>query len=129
MVMYRNHFIFCALLMMPALPTLVRANDNNTHNVRCFLATAQLSGSTDKNIATIGWGASLFFAGKIYGSNPNIDLLDAARQELPAMTTEVTKALLVECGAEMQGRGNQISAAGQGLINDAVKQSGSTAPE
>jgi len=65
--------------------------------------------------------SALFFAGKIFGRDPDIDLAAAMRAETPKLDRDAIKAVLVDCGAELKGRGEQIRAAGAELKNDSQR--------
>ena len=85
------------------------------HNVQCFIATSTLSASSDKSQSSAGLMGAIFFAGKIFGSDPNVDLTAAVRAQSSKLTQNQINSLLAECGTEMKARGNEITAAGQAL--------------
>ena len=91
------------------------------HDVQCFLATALLASSPEKDKKTMGLFASMYFAGQIYGRDPQIDLLAAARAGVPLLTPDNLKALYTSCGQELSSRGKEISAVGEILTKDAAK--------
>ncbi len=85
------------------------------HNVQCFIATSTLAASSDKSQSSAGLMAAVFFAGKIFGSDPNVDLAAAVRAQASKLTQKQVNSLLAECGSEMRSRGVEITAADQAL--------------
>lgn len=110
-----------ALVVGIASPSLAQIRAPKTvHHVRCFIALASLTQSSDETVRGIGMMGSMFFAGQIFGSEPNIDLKSVTRAQVPSMTPATMKALQVECGQEMQNRGKEISAVGEALKQEAI---------
>lgn len=85
------------------------------HNLQCFLAVSTLSSSRDPAHKTMGSMGALFFAGQVFGADPDVDLVVALKAEASTLQDEMIKPLLVECGREMSARGKQIQAAGAAL--------------
>ena len=90
-----------------------------SHDIQCFIVTSSLIGNKDQSINVIGLVSSSFFAGKIFGENPDIDLVVAIKAQAILMKPENNKNLLGECGAEMTTRGKQMSVAGQTIVDEA----------
>lgn len=91
------------------------ATSAGNHDLQCFIAASQIALSNDQDTKSQGLIASMFFAGKIFGANPSIDLKAALATETDRMAKLDMQALLKECGAEMKSRGDQIQVAGQAL--------------
>jgi hypothetical protein len=103
-------------------PAVARADDVAvTHSVQCLLVVSSLATSQDAQAKLVGMMATNFFAGMIFGAAPDIDLTTAMRHEAPLLDDTKAKALLAQCGGEMKGRGDQITAAGQALQADAAR--------
>lgn len=65
----------------------------------------------DKQAATVG---AVYFAGKLYGRNPNIDLTAALRGAEDEVGNNL-KAELTRCGAELTTMGTAMTTAGNAL--------------
>ena len=52
-----------------------------------------------------GEAASLFFMGKLYGRNPDYDMVAAAKPYLTTLDEARIRTLLTECGTELSQRG------------------------
>jgi len=85
------------------------------HDIRCFLAVSTLLETQDKDMHEAGLAATNFFAGKIFGTAPDIDLTAAFKREASALTDAGIKTLMGECGREMEARGDQLTQAGNAL--------------
>ncbi len=85
------------------------------HSARCLIVVASLASSEDATLKMSGLMGSLFFAGQIFGAEPNIDLTSLMKREAVDIDERRTKELLVQCGGELQQRGGEISAAGEAL--------------
>jgi hypothetical protein len=97
------------------------------HDVRCFIVASVIMGGAkdgDAKAMTAGMMAALYFAGKIYGANAEIDLLAALEAELIRMPKVDLAALRKECGEEMRVHGDEIQTAGKAL--QAKEQLGSS---
>lgn len=91
------------------------ATGSANHDLQCFMAASQVALSDDQDTKSKGMMASLYFAGKIFGANPSIDLKAALAAEVERMEKVDMAALLKACGEEMETRGAQIQAAGDAL--------------
>lgn len=105
--------ILCASLATAASAAAPAAAGN--HDVQCFIAASQVALSDDQDTKTKGMIASMFFAGKIFGAHPSINLKAALAAEAGRMDKIDMQGLLKECATEMQTRGDQIQAAGDAL--------------
>lgn len=111
---------------LSAAPAPIHAQDTAVaHYVQCFVATSTLAESEDPAIKFAGLLAANFYAGHIFGKTPDIDLTAALRREAPLLGDARIRSLLVECGAEMEARGKQITAAGQ-AVEDEARRDGPT---
>lgn len=119
--MTRRNIRLAAALAIAGIfvPAAARADDESTsHDVQCFLVTSMLVQSDNERERSAGLMGALFFAGKIFGSDPYIDLAAATRAELPFLTASRRESLRAECGAEMTSRGGDITEAGEGLEDE-----------
>jgi hypothetical protein len=110
--------ICSAIAALTVVPMPVQAqptSDETTHNIQCSIAVSLLTEKTDPQLKIAGLMGSMFFAGKIFGTNPKIDLPSALQRESPKLDANKMKDLLNECGSEMKLRGEQIKMAGQVL--------------
>ena len=106
--------IVAVSLSAPA--TAQTAAERQAHAVQCLLAMSAANGAatdaTAEGAAKIGM---LFFAGEVFGMDPNVDLTAAARAQLPGLSRSKLQSLIPLCGAEMHARQRQISAIGPAL--------------
>lgn len=88
-----------------------------TYYAKCMVVAAQLATSDDPTTKASGGITFLFYAGHIFGADPNIDLEPLLVREAIALTKspEESRALAVQCGSEMGKRGEQIQAAGESI--------------
>jgi hypothetical protein len=113
------------IALAPTQPALAQPlSPAAEHDVQCFLASLALVNADDQNLKNAGSMGTMFFAGELFGADPNVDLAAAVKTEAPKMTPDLLKQLLPQCGAEMTQRGNQITAAGEAL----KPSSGATSP-
>ena len=88
----------------------------SAHDLQCFIATSSLAdGSNDAAITSNGMMAAMYFAGKLYGASPHIDITAALDAESDKMTAVDMGTLLKECGAELETHGHEIEAAGRAM--------------
>jgi len=103
------------LAALVAAPLHAATKTDVGHDIRCFLAVSTLLDSPDKDMHEAGLAATNFFAGKIFGAAPDVDLTSAFRREADALTDTGIKSLLGECGGEMEARGDQLTRAADAL--------------
>ena len=116
--------VLLAVLTVPAFAQ-DRAADRS-HALQCLIATSSLAGSGDKNAEAVGVIASMYFAGKVFGQDPTIDLTAAIKEEAAKLDGDSLRRLLVQCGAEMSERSKQMKAAGQALVEESKQPKRST---
>lgn len=85
------------------------------HSVRCMVVLSRLDQGRDPTFRNLGLIGGMFFAGKAFGADPDLDLSAAAREEARDLSTADVKTALRECGAELQKRSKDLSGAGQAL--------------
>jgi hypothetical protein len=105
-----------ALGAVVGVPASVQVQESGVKgDLQCFIANTQLQGSPDPQIRTIGMMGGMFFAGKIFGAVPDIDLEAALEKVAREVSTTTPQQTLQRCGKEMEQRGNQIQAVGRKL--------------
>jgi hypothetical protein len=108
--------------LAPAAPALAQTlSDATRHDLRCFMASSLLAASTDPSLKTTGAVIAAFFAGKVFGAAPDIDLPAAMKAEAATLTPAAAKGLLMDCAAEFKTRAGQINAAGAAIQGGAAK--------
>ena len=90
-----------------------------TDDLRCLLLVRELIGSGNAEQKESGTKAALYFAGKLLGREPGLDLSAAAMTEIVAMKTMDRQAGYRRCGAELQLAGVKLQAAGAALASAA----------
>ena len=85
------------------------------HDVRCFLALSTLADSKVASEHQTGILGAMYFAGKLFGANPNIDLTAALKAEAATVTEADMAQAFPACGDEMATRGGQMQAASAAL--------------
>ena len=88
-------------------------------DLKCFGAISQLAISDDAETKSVGMMGSVFFAGKIFGANPDIDLNAALLSVAQSLEPEDMSQLFERCGAELTRRGKQVEAAGDYVMKNA----------
>ena len=86
-----------------------------SHDLQCLVLAGTMANSDDEKTKVGAMMASMFFAGKVFGATPSIDLKTALEAEAGHLAKVDPQALAKECGGEMQTRGAQIEAAGSAL--------------
>ncbi|HET8612590.1 MAG TPA: hypothetical protein VFL92_07475 [Sphingomonas sp.] len=114
--------ILAASASAAAPTTAANVSPAVAHNVQCLLAMGAVSQSpsVDENGKDQALRASMFFAGEVFGGDPDIDLTAAARAEAPKLDDSTIASLQAQCVEELKKRGAQISAAGDALEQDSV---------
>jgi hypothetical protein len=110
-----------AAMMLPGVASAQGDDPAIRHAARCLIVVASLTANQDATLKMSGLMGSFFFAGQIFGAQPDIDLTRLMTREATAMDESQTKALLVQCGEELKQRGGQVTAAGQALSALAAK--------
>lgn len=100
--------------VLVAVPPASQSSPYNG-DLECLVAVTQLTASNDEAAKSAGLLGSMFFAGKIFGAQPDIDLDQSLLQAAKRIKPEQISSLLKRCGSEMQERGDQIQAAGRFL--------------
>ena len=85
------------------------------HDLQCLMAMSKLSQSTEQQAQIAGTMGMLYFAGKVFGANPSVDIGVALQTEATLAKGTDMDPLVKECGTEMQSRGQQLEAAGKAL--------------
>lgn len=96
-------------------PATAKIALTRTEDLRCLLLVSELIGTGTAEQKEAGTKAALYFAGKILGREPGLDLTAAAKTEIVAMEKIDRQAGYQRCGAELQLIGVKLQAAGAGL--------------
>jgi hypothetical protein len=104
------------LIVAAAAAAAHPAASSESHDLQCMVLAGKIAASDDEQARTNGLMASMYYAGKIFGSHPSIDLKAALEAEVDRMAKVDIAALAKACGGEMQARGAQMQAAGQALV-------------
>lgn len=99
----------------PVAPAKGRIAITRTEDLRCLLLVSELVGTGNAEQKEAGTKAALYFAGKLLGREPGLDLTAVAKTEIVAMETFDRKAGYQRCGAELQLTGAKLQAAGAAL--------------
>ena len=84
-------------------------------DLQCLMVMSKLSQGTDQQAQVAGTMGVLYFAGKVFGANPSVDIGAALQTEAAQAKGTDMDALVRECGTEMQSRGQQLETAGKAL--------------
>jgi hypothetical protein len=82
---------------------------------------SELVGAGDAAQKEAGTKAALYFAGKLLGREPGLDLSAVAKTEIVAMEKIDRQAGYTRCGAELQLTGVKLQAAGAALATMITK--------
>ena len=121
--------IRCTLIALYMLGIPVRAATSvacdipapNLRDVNCLIVAALLGDSTDEKQRAGAVWVSAYFAGKLYGADPNYDLLSSIRNQMPKLDDAALAALQLDCMKEVQSRVAELSAVGDALVKDKTK--------
>lgn len=103
----------------PVAPANATIAITRKDDLRCLLLVSELVGSGNAEQKESGTKAALYFAGKLLGREPGLDLSAAAKTEFAAMETMDRNAGFRRCGAELQLAGVKLQAAGAALASTA----------
>lgn len=106
------------ILMLAAgavVPASASSRPAVAHAVDCFLAIQSLADSRDPKVRAMGKTGAMFFAGQIFGADPRIDLGKVATAEALTLSEARIAELRLECGRELQARGQQMESAGAAM--------------
>ena len=113
-----------AFALLSAMPLAAQTNSvastgriavTRAEDLRCLLLVSELVGSGNAEQKESGTKAALYFAGKLLGREPGLDLTAAAKIEIVAMGTFDRQAGYQRCGAELKLTGEKLQAAGAAL--------------
>ena len=107
--------VAAAILLSPFVAKAQAHDPAIRHAARCLIVVASLAENEDATLKMSGLMGSLFFAGQIFGAQPDIDLTSLMRREVVDIDAAQTRQLLVQCGEELKQRGSQLTAAGEAL--------------
>ena len=99
----------------PVTPETGRIAITRTEDLRCLLLASELVGAGNAEQKEAGTKAAFYFAGKLLGREPGLDLTAVAKAEIVAMETFDRDAGYRRCGAELQLAGAKLEAAGAAL--------------
>ena len=98
--------------------------DRTTYYARCMVTASFLATSDDTTLKGAGGLTLFFYAGHIFGANPDIDLKTVHLREAIALANspEELRALAVQCGTEMGKRSEQLQEAGKAMKDFATSR-------
>lgn len=99
----------------PTAPANAKIALTRTEDLRCLLLTSELISTGTPEQKDAGTKAALYFAGKLLGREPGLDLPAVAKIEIAAMQGADRNAGYMRCGAELQLTGTKLQAAGAAL--------------
>jgi hypothetical protein len=115
--MNRSIILFAAALLASAPATAAYAQEATLeHDLQCLIVTSSLTEAEEQEAKLAGMLGSLFFMGKIFGGDPDIDINSALELAARQFDRTTATSLLQECGEEMEQRGSQVEAAGKHLV-------------
>lgn len=101
-----------ALAVMPVKADAVTAPEAN--DARCLAAISYLIG-VDNQKAKDLVPLATYFAGKLYGRNPAIDLTATLKDNLVGVTESALRSAVPRCAAELERAGEAMKGAGAAL--------------
>jgi hypothetical protein len=81
-------------------------------DVRCFLVTAEMADTKDKEVETAASIMMFYYLGRIDGKDPAANIEALVEQEAARLTDAEKKQLLATCSAQVERRGKQLSGGG-----------------
>lgn len=110
--------IACAVLLVAIAPGAALAQPETPatiHDVHCLLMAVALAGSTDPDAKAAGLSDTMYFGGKIFGAEPNIDLPAVAKVEAAKLDDQALATLHEQCGAEIRAYSDKLQAVGAAM--------------
>ena len=99
----------------PAGLPATAADDPNAADVRCVVVAFGLSQSPDPQVKALAGAASLYYAGRLQGRSPGLDLESAFVQQAGRIAPEDFRGELQRCSRELQAEGAALKAIGEDL--------------
>jgi hypothetical protein len=110
--------IACAALLALIAPEAALAQGETPttiHDVQCLLMAITLAGSGDPDAKAAGLSDTMYFGGKIFGAEPNIDLPSVAKTEATKLDNQALAVLQDQCGNEIKTYGTKLQAVGTAM--------------
>lgn len=104
--------VLAGALLLPATAQADKSDDMQA-DIRCMLA--MYATSRNPQLAQGAGVALLYFAGRIEGREPGLDLAEAMRKEAQRMSPSDYSFNARRCGDEVKAKGELLRAAGQSL--------------
>ncbi len=98
-----------------ALPAVASARDANSDDIECVAIALKMTGMSDPEVAQAGALTAFYFAGRIEGRDPKIDIMGLATAALERMTPAQTQAAANRCGKQLEAKGAEWTARGKEL--------------
>jgi len=111
----KTSFIALGLAACLALPATASARDATSDDIKCVAVGLKLSGMTDPEVAQAGAMTAFYFAGRVEGRSPSVDVMAAAVDALAAMSPAETQANSARCGKLLEAKGAEWVAKGKEL--------------
>lgn len=107
--------LMAGMIALGCTGPLAAQTSSLSSDLECLLGASAMASSDKAQVKAGGVNAALFFSGKVFARNPNIDL-EAALQKRAA-TLDATKLpeVLKRCGNEMKARTDELSKASRNL--------------
>ena len=111
----RTYGLAASIVALCAALPVSAQSDSLSSDLECLLGASVLAASEQDDVKAGGINAALFFSGKVFARDPNIDL-EAALEKQAAVTDPATlSTVLTRCGTEMKARTEELSKAGRNL--------------
>lgn len=103
--------IALALLASPAAALAAPADDEA--DMRCFIVSAEMADSQDKEVETAGSIMLFYYLGRLDGRNASANLEALIEKQAKQLTDAEKQQLLASCSAKVEQRGKDLASMGE----------------
>ena len=98
----------------PAAPA-ASSDAQNIADVRCVVVGMKMAELADTKVKSSGTLLALYYIARLDGRVPGLDLEGQIMNQIKAMTSADYQSEALRCGAELQAKGQKITAIGEAL--------------
>jgi hypothetical protein len=101
-----------AFALLTASGSGLAAPTDDEADMRCFIVSAEMADSKDKEEETAGSIMLFYYLGKLDGRNPSADLKALLTKEAERMTEAEKQQILASCSSKVEQRGKDLASIG-----------------
>lgn len=88
---------------------------DEVHDTQCLAVAGLMLNDSGSGLSEAGLIGAMFYMGKLFGRDPNYDMVAAMKPVVETMTEASVKTVAAECSAELALRSKQMAEAGAAL--------------